>query len=635
MSAVAAGTHFNFHQRSGIPDADSWRALDRTVARWVNAHGGSRLLAEVAGWASHAEGQGDSALPLLGDGKGHHGMRLLTDDEMDALKSEPMVTAVDDTTEAQGKTENQIATPFVLEFGHFYLRRNYLHECAVAAHVEQRRLAATAPIMPLSEPDLDAVFDDRNDDNVRLQREAVRRVLGRRLFVLTGGPGTGKTATVLRMLLALSREHVARKGALPVIRISAPTGKAAQRLSGSLRDGATELRTGQRAFPDAWARHLDNALAAASGTLHRLLGSRSHGGGYAHHKDDRIPADIVVVDEASMVDLAMLRALLDALHDDAILVLVGDADQLTSIGTGSVLLDLVVAMEADGGADLVRLRHSFRADTALVAINDAIREGDLATFDSAWQAAGGSAVRHAVTDRRDLGVRIASWCRDLRANLQRSGAFDAMPDNDPDAIRRALAALRQQQLLCALREGDFGAEQVNDATEASLRKTIEGYENATWYPGRAVMISRNDYAYDLYNGDVGICLEDAHGGLRVWFEGSPANVTSESATSDQPSLRSFATGGLPAHRGAFAITVHKSQGSEYERVAVLLPPDPGNAVLSRQLLYTALTRAKSKIELWSAGDVLAATIASSVERSAALRLRLRFAHRTSATPVRQ
>jgi len=219
-------------------------------------------------------------------------------------------------------------------------------------------------------------------------------------------------------------------------------------------------------------------------------------------------------------------------------------------------------------------------------------------------------------------VRLASWCRDLRANLQQSGAFDAMPDNDPDAIRRALAALKRQQLLCALREGEFGAEQVNDAIEASLRKTIEGYENATWYPGRAVMISRNDYAYDLFNGDVGICLKDAQGGLRVWFEGVTANGAMESATGIRPPLRSFATASLPPHQGAFAITVHKSQGSEYERVAVLLPPDKDNAVLSRQLLYTALTRAKSRIELWSTEEALVATIASSVERSAALRQRL-------------
>ena len=615
MSAVAAGTQFNFRQRSGIPDVDIWRALDHTVVRWVIAHGGSRLLAEVAGWASYAEGQGDGALRFQVDGSGRHGMRLLAADEIAALAVEPMVTAID------GDAADGISTPFVMELGHFYLRRNYLHECAVAVHVVCRRATASTPTMPMSETDLDALFDGRRDNDVRSQREGVLRVLGRRLFVLTGGPGTGKTTTVLRMLLALGREHVALHSTLPVIRISAPTGKAAQRLTDSLREGAMKLRNGRQPLPDAWTQHLECALGAESGTLHRLLGSRRHGGGCAHHKDNRIPADIVVVDEASMVDLAMLRALLDALRDDAVLVLVGDADQLTSVSTGSVLLDLVAAMEADGGEDLVRLQHSFRAGTSLVPVNEAIRLGDSAAFERAGQAADGCAVHHAVVDRRELGLRLAAWCRDLRANLQESGAFDAMPDNDAHAIRRALDALRRQQLLCALREGEFGAEQVNDAIETSLRKGLEGHGNATWYPGRAVMISRNDYAYDLFNGDVGICLKDAQGGLRVWFD-SPADAPKESASAAGPLLRSFAPGSLPAHQGAFATTVHKSQGSEYERIAVLLPPEKDNPVLSRQLLYTALTRARSRIELWATNDVLAATIASSIQRSAALRLRL-------------
>jgi exodeoxyribonuclease V alpha subunit len=490
----------------------------------------------------------------------------------------------------------------------------------VAAHIARRRASASTPIAPMSETDLDALFDGDRGDNVRSQREAVRRVLGRRLFVLTGGPGTGKTTTVLRMLLALGREHVARKEAPPVIRIGASTGKAAQRLTDSLREGAMKLRNGRQSLPEAWTRHLDNALGAESGTLHRLLGSRRHGGGFAYNKDNRIPADVVVVDEASMVDLAMLRALLDALREDAVLVLVGDADQLTSVGTGSVLLDLVAAMEVDGGEDLVRLRHSFRADTSLVPVNEAIRLGDIAEFERAWRAAGGCAGRLAVVDRRDLGLRLAAWCRDLRASLEESGAFNPISNDDPHAIRRALDALRRQQLLCALREGEFGAEQANEAIEASLRKGIEGHGNATWYPGRAVMISRNDYAYDLFNGDVGICLKDAQGGLRVWFD-SPAIAAEASASDAGPLLRSFATGSLPAHQGAFAITVHKSQGSEYERVAVLMPPEKDNAVLSRQLLYTAISRARSRIELWATDEVLATTIAASIQRSAALQLR--------------
>lgn len=616
MNAVPAGTHFNFRQLRGIPHAEVWRSLDHTVARWVMSHRGSALLAEVAGWSSYAEGQGDSALPLQTDGGGRHGMRRLADDEVAGL-AEPMVTAID------GIAPTDITTPFVMEFGYFYLRRNYLHECAVAAHIRQRRAAGSIPTMPMSEADLDALFDNQRGDDVVPQRDAVRRVLGRRLFVLTGGPGTGKTTTVLRMLLALGREHVARNNnGPPVIRISAPTGKAAQRLTDSLRQGSARLREGQHTLSDAWLGHLEAALGAESGTLHRLLGSRGHHGGFTYHAGNRIPADIVVVDEASMVDLAMLRALLEALHDEAVLVLVGDADQLTSVGTGSVLLDVVTAIEKEKGGDLVRLQHSFRADTALVPINEALRKGNAVAFDNAWQAAERRVVRHAVANRRQLERQLEPWCDDLRGLLGAAGAFDPIAGNDRDAIRRALDALRQQQLLCALRESDFGAEQVNDTIEARLREGMDGYENATWYPGRAVMIARNDYAFDLLNGDVGICLRDDLGHLQVWFEGAPGKDLAASATDAHPPLRSFAPGTLPAHQGAFAATVHKSQGSEYERVAVLLPPDPDNAVLSRQLLYTALTRARSKAELWATEAVLQATIASSIERSAALGQRL-------------
>src|SRR5690606_28342367 len=159
---------------------------------------------------------------------------------------------------------------------------------------------------------------------------------------------------------------------LPAIRLAAPTGKAAQRLAASLRDGGSALRE----LPADWQPCLEHVLAAEAGTLHRLLGSRGHSGGFRHHAGDPLAADGAVVDEASMVDLALLRALLDALPAESTLILVGDADQLTSVGTGSVLLDLVGALEADDAPELARLRHSFRAHRDLAAINQAILQGD-------------------------------------------------------------------------------------------------------------------------------------------------------------------------------------------------------------------------------------------------------------------
>src|SRR5690606_30488802 len=218
-------------------------------------------------------------------------------------------------------------------------------------------------------------------------RAAVHQAPGRRLMVLTGGPGTGKTTTVLRMLLGLSREHEARHGSLLQLRIAAPTGKAAQHLSGSLREGAERLCGGDPPVADAWQVHLDAVLGAESGTVHRLLGSRGRHGGFAFNAAEPLPADIVVVDEASMLDLGLLRALLNALREDAVLVLVGDADQLTSVGTGSIMMDIVRALETDPRGDLVRLAHCFRADITLVPINEAVRCGGMQAFETAVAAA--------------------------------------------------------------------------------------------------------------------------------------------------------------------------------------------------------------------------------------------------------
>ena len=603
---------------------DAWRALDRAVARWVVIHGGSPLLALVAGWASLAEGHGDSALPLTGADSTRHGMPALDAAARAALQTEPMVSLLDN---GQSPPTD---TPFVIEYEHFYLRRNFRHEIAVAQRLNARRMAQL-PVGPTSAADLAVLFHGATDTDVQAQRDAVGGVLGRRLFVLTGGPGTGKTTTVLRMLLMLIKDAADRGMPAPVIRLGAPTGKAAQRLSESLRDGAKGLREHvDGALPAAWQTYLAAALGADASTLHRLLGSRGRSGGFRYHADDPLPADIVVVDEASMVDLALLRALLDALRDDAALILVGDADQLTSVGTGSVLLDLVSALEADAAPELVRLQHSFRADQSLVPINHAILRGDAVAFADAWQAAGTHAIRHAVATTQDLRRVLTPWCRALRQSLQDSGAYTAVPPGRDDLVLAALDGLRARQLLCALRESEFGATEVNAVIERTLGSRLDDYVGALWYPGRAVMITRNDAAAGLFNGDVGICLVDPDGQLRVWFEVTVASDAMPSAgTADATSnrgVRAFAPGSLPEHQGAFAVTIHKSQGSEYDHVALLLPPDADNRILSRQLLYTGASRARAVVEVWGTADALAAAITTPVRRAGGLQRRLRIAH---------
>ena len=622
---VAAMSAAGYHFRSLPIDAvapEAWRALDRAVARWVVIHGGSRLLALVAGWASLAEGHGDSALPLEAAPDSRQGMSALEHEALAALRAEPLVDVAG--TPRSVDTD----TPFVIDQANFYLRRNYRHELAVAQHLNARR-AASLPSSSINAADLDALFQGAGGIEVQAQRDAVAGALGRRLFVLTGGPGTGKTTTVLRMLLALINDAAERGAPAPLIRLSAPTGKAAQRLSESLRDGVRALRNDpQRSLPDAWHAALDGVLGAEAGTLHRLLGSRGHSGGFRHRAGDPLSADIVVVDEASMVDLALLRALLEALREDTVLILVGDADQLTSVGTGSVLLDLVGALEGDRAPELVRLRHSFRADQSLVPIHQAILRGDAGGFADAWQAAGSHAVRHCVSATQDLRRVLARWCQHLRQLLRDAGALDAVPLDRDDLVLTVLDALRTRQLLCALREGEFGSMQINASIERTLASPQTDQSGALWYAGRAIMITRNDAAAGLFNGDVGVCLRDMDGQLRVWFEVSAAHRSSskvDETAADSASaraVRGFTPGSLPEHQGAFAVTIHKSQGSEYDHVAVLLPPDADNRILSRQLLYTGVSRAKHVVEIWAPDAALSTAIATPVVRAGGLRQRL-------------
>ncbi|GAA0718660.1 exodeoxyribonuclease V subunit alpha [Dokdonella soli] len=580
----------------------AWRPLDRALAHWVRAHGGSVTLASVAAWASLADGMGDAALPLCGDEAGRHGMAPLTAAMVDALRGEALV----------GDGGSDAATPFVLDAdGRFALWRNHAHEVAVAQMIAARRAARSEPSTAHLAADLDALFHGIDNAALQRQREAVASVVGCRLFVLTGGPGSGKTTTVLRMLLMLQR-HAQR--ALSV-QVAAPTGKAAQRLVQSLRQVKRALLDAPDApLPADWQPLLERIPDTDALTLHRLLGFDPRRNVFTHGRSNTLAADVVVVDEASMVDLDTLRALLEATLPQATVVLVGDADQLTSVATGSVFMDLVAAMEHEKAPDLVRLEHSFRAEQHLVPINRAVRAGDAAALAAAFDAAGARAQRHVVETPVQLRAQVLRWAREL-AQLD---LRPILPDHAEGArIATAVMAMRtlaERQLLCALREDTFGALAINALIERELKRLWQVPIDTLWYPGRAVMITRNDYAARLFNGDVGLALMDASGVLRVWFE--------TTLPDGRAAARFISPSALPPHDGAFAITIHKSQGSEYARTAVLLPPDPAHRILSRQLLYTGLSRAKQDVELWATDAAVEAALAHPIRRAGGLAARL-------------
>jgi len=591
MSAVA------FQRTAGEMAVEAWRPLDRALYRWVLAHGGDAPLATTAAWTSFADGQGDAALSLA---ESRHGMALPDAAQIAALRTSNFVASSD----ADG------LRPFFLDAeDRFYLWRNHAHETAIAAAVIERRTQATSA--NVDDTDIDLLFQGDRSARVAAQREAVQSVGGKRLFVLTGGPGTGKTTTVLRMVLMLQWQAQQPLS----IRIAAPTGKAAQRLVQALREGKQKLR--EAALPPDWLALLDAIPDSEALTVHRLLGYQPWRNAFVRGVRDPLAADVVIIDEASMVDLAMLRSLLDAVRPQATLILVGDANQLTSVATGSVLGDLVSALASDPRGDLVRLEHSFRAERHLVAVNEAVRIGDGEALANALAASDGQAVPHAVADERALRERLSAWANSLAAIDALRTALPPSSNTDIDAsntqrdalVRSALAALGQRQLLCALRETGFGTVAINDAIESLLRRAWQVDAGAEWYPGRAVIVTRNDYGAGLYNGDVGLCLADSAGRLRVWFEIAGG-------------VRSFAPHTLPAHEPAFAITIHKSQGSEYSHAAVLLPPDAEHRILSRQLLYTGVSRAKRSVEIWATPATVQSALATETRRVGGLQGRV-------------
>lgn len=595
-------TAFGFQRSRGELQEDAWGPLQRALHRWVMAHGGSPLLARTAAWASLADARADAALALAGTDSGQQVMPPLDDDEIEALHREPMV----------GDGSSDAPTAFVIDAqSRFYLWRNFSRERRIGEGLRALRQTSSTAAAAVDETALATLFGDAVSGDDSAQRAAVRQLSHRRFGVLTGGPGTGKTTTVLRMLL-MAQRHRQQAGLSPArIAIAATTGKAAQRLLASLQDGKRQL---QSRLPDTgtntndWSAELAQLPASDALTLHSLLGYRPYDGRFSRNRDLPLDTDIVVVDEASMLDLSLLDGLLQALADTGQLFLVGDADQLTSIGTGSVLLDLVAAM--DGSDDLVRLQHGFRAQSPqLPRLLTAARLGAVEAFKSEFDCADASdAIWHPVVSTVQLDARLHAWAERL---AELPPLREGHASNDAAALA-ALDALASQQLLCALREGGYGAVHANAVIERVLRMRWQQPAETIWYPGRAVMVTHNDHASKLFNGDVGICLANADGGLRIWFE-------TTSGVDGERRARAFTPAALPTHESAFAITVHKSQGSEYAHVALLLPPNPQHQVLTRQLVYTGLSRARQRVELWSGEGALATALATPVRRIGGLR----------------
>ncbi len=424
------------------------------------------------------------------------------------------------------------------------------------------------------------------------QRAAAIAAAGQWTTVLTGGPGTGKT-TAVAGLLALLAEQVG-PGAPPRVALTAPTGKAAARLQQAVAEAAGALPREDRG----------RVGTPTASTLHRLLGSRPDSRTrFRHHRGNRLAHDIVVVDETSMVSLTMMARLLEAVRPDARLVLVGDPDQLASVEAGAVLADLVVALGERNPTTVAALRTSHRFGARIGALATAVREGDA---DRTWAelAAGGEEV--SLVDGESTAGLDAVRRVVLGTALEMTAAAEA-----GDAAA-ALATLDRHRLLCAHREGPFGAEHWNRLVERWLGEALgapvgRGW-GREWYAGRPVLVSANDYGLGLYNGDTGVTVRDGDD-LRVHF-------------SRGVGVRSLAPSRLADVETLHAMTVHKSQGSQALEVTVLLPPEDSR-LLTRELFYTAVTRAQERVRVVGTEESVRAAVTRRARRASGLRQRMR------------
>lgn len=516
--------------------------------------------------------------------------------------------------------------PLILDgAGRLYLYRYWEYQDKLARELRARIDASKAfPDSSSLKSSLEKFFE-KNSETVDWQKVAAFRAASSNFCAVSGGPGTGKTTTVAKILAVLIEQSAPEK---PAIALAAPTGKAAARLKEALRGSAffadcpDEIR---KAFPED------------ASTIHRLLGNIPGSPYFKYNEENKLPLDVLIIDEASMVDLALMSKLVQALPRQARLILLGDMDQLASVEAGSVLGDIcetgkkmlfspafIEAVEKTCGGAIgvedragngerakdcvIQLRKSYRFGDGIAAFSQAIRDRDQELAVSVLGANKYSDLVWRTVSGRPAGELGSEIIAGYREYLEWTAALsDGDVDNPEERIGGIFGAFEKFRVLCALREGHFGVSAMNSAIEDILYRARLLPRLGEWYHGRPVMITRNDYGLRLFNGDIGIYLPDVVTGSesRVFFPGEAGK------------LRFFHPLRLPAHETVFAMTVHKSQGSEFDKVLFLLP-DTNSPVLTRELLYTAVTRARNRVTVVGSEEIVRSGIARSTDRLSGL-----------------
>lgn len=604
------------------------RPLDVHFAHWLTGQQPSMpdFLVLLAALTSQQLGEGHVCIDLKQLDPLWSSWSLLLREEAERHRSKQSIDQlVDQFILGDGK----VLTPLVLDKGRLYLYRYWQFECQVAADLLSRATLGDFS-SPFLKEKLDALFSfsepssGRPHDGDEIsepdgQRIAAATAVMQSLAIISGGPGTGKTTTITRMLaIYLQMQHHKYPDKHSVIRLAAPTGKAAARLSESIsaaRDSLDVSDEIKKQIPDEGT------------TLHRLLGARPGQTKFKYNADNPLHLDLLVVDEASMIDLPLMASLLAALPPQARLILVGDKEQLASVEAGSVMGDLcalpkhagrskkmtALLQDACGLSDSSALNavpfadsvafltrsYRFSMDSGIGALARAVNNGSAEQVKAVLQAGFG--------DLQQLTVNTADSSQLIQHMLAKyQGYLDAVVANaSPADVLKRFSDFR---ILCGLRKGIFGVEMLNEAFEREAERRHLIKMNGRWYAGRPVMITRNDRSLRLYNGDVGIALPDKKTQqMKVWFDQGGVLV-------------SYSTSRLPQHETVFAMTVHKSQGSEFNEVTLVLAE--GAKVISRELVYTGITRAKKYCTLFGSLKTITASIEKPTVRMSGLAARI-------------
>jgi exodeoxyribonuclease V alpha subunit len=497
-------------------------------------------------------------------------------------------------------------TPLIIdEQNHLYLYRFFCYEEFVASALQQRARSRIDLDHQLAAQLLQRLFpqpirESKKNNIIDFQQMAAALALLKPLVIISGGPGTGKTHTVARILATIQTLHAwqqqrARKKLLRIA-LAAPTGKAAARLEESIRKAKLSL-------PEDLRRDIPEQAQ----TLHRLLGSRPGAATFRCNRENKLYLDLLILDEASMIDLEMMVSILEALPEKTRIILLGDRNQLASVEAGSLFADLCGNDEpnwspqlcteleqltgtvgqlsppshkrAENTSDtilsdslvLLRTSYRFQENSGIGTLAAAVKNGSVEQVQQvmANNYADVEAVQYAGTEKKE-------WLQEKI--LQ--GFHPMLTASSPE---QAFAAMEAFRFLCGLRKGPDGVQGINSLVAQVLRKNrLLPPQKTDWYQGRPIIILRNQYELQLFNGDTGILWPNEQGRLRAWFRRADNSLTSISPAR------------LPEHETAYAITVHKAQGSEFDQVLLLLPEEDSR-VLTQELLYTGITRAKSKL----------------------------------------